>query len=389
MRWGPLLIIPALVVASCGGGAASVSGTPAPLRSPSAVATSSPAPSTPSPSSSPIAAPLTGTYGLLLSAGNLQLINPDATVAASVAVAPSSAQYCSYQQDTLVAPAPVSASNDAVYFRDGDTKIRMIVPPAGAQDVTTVPGGPTTISFFSVSPDDKRIAVVVEDVSNTTAVDERIYVEDLRGGANHLEIFKTAVPKDSRGTSMWPMGWHQGQLVLAIMPAACTTQPTVDLAPAAWRLVEPTTGAQTGSINATSRTFSVWPSPAGVVCVSGTQPNAIAYDWTATATGSVPTDARTHQSGLDPSGQSVFVSAAAGAGPADQGTNIHHKFRLGNTEYGIVSGHSACLWIDSGHLLAPDSVIRTGIDPSTGLTYGVITLLPASGQCVGRFPGGL
>ncbi|HXJ48067.1 MAG TPA: hypothetical protein VNF91_02750 [Candidatus Acidoferrum sp.] len=380
MRFGPVLMLPALLAVSCGGVPANASHSVSPSASPSAATAASP-------SSAPLAVPLRGSYGLLLSAGTLQLVSPDATVAASVTVAPASAQFCSYQNDTLVAPPPVSASSDEVYFRDGDTRIRMIASSSGAEDVTTVPGGPTTISFFSVSPDDQRIAVLVEEVSNATAVNERLYVEDLRGGGNHVDIFKTDVPKDVRGTTLWPMGWHQGQLVMAVM-AACTSQP-VDLSPSAWKVVDATSFAQKVDIVASSCILSVWPSPAGVVCVNLTQPNATAYDWTDKALGAVTTDPLNRQSGLDPSGQSVFLSSAASAASASQGTGIHGRFRLGNTEYGLVAGHSACLWIDSSHLLAPDSVIRTGVDPSDGLTFGQVTLLSANGQCAGRFPGGL
>ncbi|HXI96445.1 MAG TPA: hypothetical protein VNG04_09970, partial [Candidatus Acidoferrum sp.] len=114
MRFGPVLMLPALLAVSCGGVPANASHSVSPSASPSAATAASP-------SSAPLAVPLSGSYGLLLSAGKLQLVSPDATVAAAVAVAPASAQFCSYQNDTLVAPPPVSASNDEVYFRDGDT----------------------------------------------------------------------------------------------------------------------------------------------------------------------------------------------------------------------------------------------------------------------------
>jgi hypothetical protein len=49
----------------------------------------------------------------------------------------------------VLAP-PVSASNSKVYFRDGDTKIRFLTSDGNVGDATTVPGGATTVSFFSV-----------------------------------------------------------------------------------------------------------------------------------------------------------------------------------------------------------------------------------------------
>ena len=129
-----VLAVAGLLAASCGGQGASSSQSPRATASPSSSAQAA------SPSPSPSASPLTGAFGLLLTAGELELVKPDASIAASVAVANASVQYCSSQHDGAVMAPPVSASNDQVYFRDGDTTIRMVVPPASAADVTTVPG---------------------------------------------------------------------------------------------------------------------------------------------------------------------------------------------------------------------------------------------------------
>src|SRR5260370_21079480 len=149
----------------------------------------------------------------------LKLVKPDATVWATIAMAPSSVQLCSTAHDGAVQPPAVSATTDEVYFRDGDTKMREVVPPGSAADVTTVPGGPTTVSFFSVSPDDLRIAVLVEDLSGATSIGLRLYVEDLRGGTHHSDIYTATTPKGKTGSTLWPLGWHQGNLVLAVLPA--------------------------------------------------------------------------------------------------------------------------------------------------------------------------
>src|SRR5260370_11300388 len=191
--------------------------SPSASAPPSASATASAHPTataTSAPSSGP--ATLTGPYGILLRPGNLLLIKPDATVAATVDLAPPSVVFCSSAQDGAMEPPPVSASNTQVYFRDGDTKIRSVNLPSGATDLTTVPGAPTTVSFFSVSPDDQRIAVVVEDVSAATTISLRLYVEDLVGHGHHADIYTTTQPKGKTGTTLWPLGWHQGALVLAV-----------------------------------------------------------------------------------------------------------------------------------------------------------------------------
>src|ERR1700694_3046997 len=132
MRRRATLLTIAFLLLSCGGSSPSASHSPSP--SPTAAASSSP-------SASPSAGPLSGVYGLVLSAGTLELIKPDATVAAEVPVATASTQFCSSQHDGEFAPPPVSASNDEVYFRDGDNKIRQGAAPGDTGEDHTPPGG--------------------------------------------------------------------------------------------------------------------------------------------------------------------------------------------------------------------------------------------------------
>jgi hypothetical protein len=379
-----LALLAVIVFGTAACGAATPSGSH--TSSPAVSGSSSVSPST-QPSGSPVGQPLSGSYGLLLSAGNLELIKPDATVAATVPVANASAQYCSQQHDGIVAPSPVSVSSDQVYFRDGDTKIRMVVPPASAVDVTTVPGNATTISFFSVSPDDQRIAVLVEDVSSGTAISERLYVEDLHGGSNHVDIYTDSVPKDKRGTTLWPMGWHNGALVLALVPV-CTFEPA-GLTPTEWHVANAATAVRTATIRANNCTLSFFPSPAGVGCINA-QGATTLYDWTGKSTGVTgPATQSTSYTltGVSPAGQSAFFSVAGGIGAPAPETQIQ---QLGPGPYATVQGYSACLWIDEDHLLAPDAVIQFPAEtPGNLRVTATATALPQSGACAGRFPGSL
>jgi len=282
---------------------------------------------------------------------------------------------------------PVSASNDNVYFRDGDTNIKMVVPPSSATNVTTVPGGPTTISFFSVSPDDVRIAVLVEDVSAANTISERLYVEDLHGGGNHADIYTTTVPKGKTATTLWPMGWHQGALVLALMPA-CTFEPA-GVSPLAWHVANAATAARLATIASSNCTLSDLPSSAGVACITPTG-SATLYDWTDHVLGAAtpPSNASDYQqTALSPSGASVLFATGVGIGAPTPATGI---VKLGAGPYATVSGHFACLWIDESHLLAPDAVIQFPAQTSGNVQVtATVTALAASGECAGRFPGGL
>ena len=62
-----------------------------------------------------------------------------------------------------VVPLPVSTSNTRVYFMDHLGVVRFLAPNGDTGRATTVPFGQTRRSMFAVSPDDKRIAVVVAD----------------------------------------------------------------------------------------------------------------------------------------------------------------------------------------------------------------------------------
>jgi len=376
MRRRATLLTLTLLLISCGGSSPGASHSPSPGASTIA-----------SPSPTPSAGPLSGSYGLVLSAGMLNVIKTDATVAATVAVAPASAQFCSSQHDGVVAPPPVSASNDAVYFRDGDTKIRQVVPPASAVDVTTVPGSPSIVSFFSVSPDDQQIAVLTEDVSSNTGISERLYVEDLKGGGHHIDIYTTQVPKDKRGTTLWPMGWHAGALVLAVLPA-CTFEPA-GITPSEWHLSNATNATRIATIKANNCTLSYWPSAAGVGCADS-QGVTTLYDWAGkvlAVTGPGATGSGYSMTSLSPKGNSILFATGAGPGAPTPATGI---VQLGPGPYATVPGHAACAWIDEDHMLAGDAVIQFPAEtPGNLLVTTTVMPLADSGVCAGRFPGGL
>ncbi len=312
------------------------------------------------------------------------MITPAGKIAASAKVAAPSVHTCGQETGAVLQP-PVSASSDKVYFRDGDTKIRFLTPDGRTGDVTTVPGGATKISFFSVSPDDHRIAVLVEDLGPATSIGISLYVEDLVGHGNHTLIYSSSAPKLQDGTTLWPMGWHQGLLVLAVW-APCTFQPA-GLVPTEWHVSKAIDGKRVATIGQNQCIPSYWPSPAGVACLDLGTHQAVVYDWAGKIVSTDTTQVDDFQSGLSPSGAAIFYTPGQGIGAAPPSTRIVNLASSGS-RHGSVDGHAACLWIDEGHMLAPDAVIAF---PPLGqsLVAPSVTALPTSGECAGRFPGGL
>lgn len=301
-------------------------------------------------------------------------------------VATPTVQFCSTAHDVALQAPPVSATNHQVYFRDGDTKIRTFFSEDGgevSEVITTVPGGPTMISFFSVSPDDSQIAVLVEDLSGSTTIGLRLYVEDLRGGGHHKDIYTATTPKGTGGTTLWPMGWHLGALVIAVVPA-CASQPAT-LTPSEWHVSRTDTGARIATIRATNCTLSYWPSEAGVGCMDP-QGVTTLYDWAGkvvSVTGPGVTGGAFTQTGLSPAGHSIFFATEPGvSSPASR------IVQLGPGPYATAQGHAVCGWIDEDHLLAGDAVIQFPAEtPGNVQVLPTVTPLVASGQCAGRFPG--
>jgi hypothetical protein len=369
------VVLVALLAISCGQGNP-VASTRSPSPTPAASGSPSPATvasATPRPISRACSA--ASSYGLRMTSGTLEIVNTCGVVTARATVRPSSVQFCSPGFGAVLQP-PVSASADKVFYRDGDVDIRYLTPTGQTGFVTTIPGGPTTVSFFSVSPDDRRIAIVVEDLSATTTMKLHLWVEDLQGG--HLaRIFSTTSSIGKGATTLWPMGWHSGRLVLALM-RACTFEAVPP--PVEWHVADASTAVRLATIGGirTNCATSFWPSQAGVACVDYTKPQARIYDWNGRLTATVPTHNFGLQSALSPSGRLLSLANGGGLGDPSPVTRIASV--TGGTAV-TVPGHMACLWIDDSHWLAQDAVVAF---PS-----GAVAKLPASGVCAGRFPGGL
>lgn len=234
---------------------------------------------------------------------------------------------------------PVSASTSRIYYLDGDTDVRYLTPD-GATPATRVPGSPTARIAFAVSPDDLRIAVAVLTWPTKNTFHERLYVENLAGGGNHLELLTV----DNMNTRLdgprmlWPAGWHQGSLVLgAGLPT--NQYPPGAIYPDAqggYRLVDPATGKQRSAV-CTDGDVSSPPSAAGVLCRLTYQLQVRLWS------GGPGTD-------IGPSGAGGFPAAISPSGVvAIQGTLVANGRTTplaSNAADGSPSG-----WLDDTHLI--------------------------------------
>src|SRR5438132_902047 len=198
-----MLLVLAAATAACGGSAGPptvASHTPSPAQnSPAASA----AAAAPTPSSPPA---VTSAYGVLVgsqsgSSFTVSLIGTDGKVVASSEASTPPLVTCANAAGAPL-PLPISTSNSRAYFMDAQGVVRFLAPSGNSGRATALPAGTSSRrAMFAVSPDDSRIAVIVNDYTASGAA-TRLYVEDLNGGGNHLDLFS-----ESGARTLWPFGW--------------------------------------------------------------------------------------------------------------------------------------------------------------------------------------
>src|SRR5713101_9859939 len=209
------LLAVAMLMAGCGVQANHAATSPSSKAS-SSPTTSPVAAGSPSPPASPVT--LTGAFAVLATPTSadtytVTIVRADGKIVGSAAASSPTAVTCGGAAGAVV-PLPVSTSDDRAYYMDAQGVVRFLTVQGETGRATTVPSGGGLRSMFAVSPDDQRIAVIVSNF-NSAGVAIKLYVEDLSGGGNHLDIFSSSGP-----TGLWPIGWHgTDNLVVAKMPA--------------------------------------------------------------------------------------------------------------------------------------------------------------------------
>ena len=357
----------AAMLAGCGlGGSNNAANHPSTAVSPSTATSASPPAS---PSSAP--PPVTGSYGVLFSSQaassyTISIVSVDGRVVANVDAKTPPNPSCANAAAAPV-PAPISMSNSLVYYMDADGIIWSLGRDGPVGRVTAVPANSSSQrSTFAVSPDDQRIAVVVASYSATGA-STRLYVEDLAGSRNHVELFS-----ESGARTLWPVGWHgTNNLVLAVVPSCTQGGGPFCCGVQELHVVDPATATRRFTLGSmTSCPIVGSASPAGVVCWDGT--NSRVLNWTAGVVRTYAVQGPELQL-LSPSGNHIALVDNTATVIQDTGKSLPNMF--------------ACTWVDDSHVLS-------GGDPQhqpriADVMTGGMVPVPTQGDCAGRLPGGL
>lgn len=364
MRWATPIL--ALALIACGGGGAPSGSHPSPTVSPSRPASGTPSPS-PSATPVPAALPLgVVVKDFIIDGGatySISLVAVDGRVVGTAA-----GHKRSQPAGILVQMPSVSASNSKLYYLDGDSSVMFLLPDGTTGAATTISVDSNSAAVFSVSPDDSRIAVAV--ITFPYPAKTRIYVEDLQGGGHHNDLFS------SNTVIEWPVGWHEGHLVIAVGMNA-HPQNAYDgfmYGYNGYHVADAATGTRLATICAGYNAIDP-PVAAGTVCANGT--NYVVSDWSG-ATRPAPADNGCGGGALSPDGSLI---ADCQGNPrmitlvAKDGTQITTQ------NSGVPLG-----WIDSTHLV----ITTADLDMSIVDTRAFTTMhIQTPGFFGGAIPGAL
>ncbi|MDQ6714051.1 MAG: hypothetical protein M3Z28_12820 [Candidatus Dormibacteraeota bacterium] len=243
---------------------------------------------------------------------------------------------------------------------------------------------------FAISPDDRRIAVSVIEYSDSfqAPVKLRMYVEDLVGGGNHVDLFS------STSVTEWPIGWHAGRLLIAVGPPIGWSGPNVYGA-TSYHLVDATSGNRVATLDCVDGLvvaagtacyrFDRLPAQLGVQRWDGQK------SWFAGLNlGQPPEKSRIDVTvfggpTLSPDGSRIAAAVYNAQGSPDINTTPVVLFTNGGEAptaiTGVVMG-----WLDSTHIVVHQHDSDTTIlDTASGAT----TKVASQGLLFGVLPGGL
>jgi hypothetical protein len=243
----------------------------------------------------------------------------------------------------------LSTTSTALYYLDGDSTVRALLVNGMTSDpkpITQLDVSAGMEAAFSVSPDNKTIAVSVLDF-NRTPVHLRLYTDKAVGGARRV-IY------ESDTNYVWPVAWHGGLLVLAhaygpYLEDVSKAAPGRDNPywAISYHVVDPATAIRVTLLG--SCTVSGPLTPVGSACIQG---GSIDWRGTTTSWGTRNWGSISSAASISPDGG--FIAAAR---PDDEG--FVGFWRPDGTLSTYVSGPGArdwAGWLDATHVLIASAV---------------------------------
>ncbi len=242
----------------------------------------------------------------------------------------------------------LSAAGARVYYLDGDTTVGSVDRRGHTAVSLQLPRATDTRYLFAVSPDERRIAVSAFQYTGggswpRPSFSLRIFVEDLPSGANRSEIFSSTV------VSEWPIGWHDGALVLAVGPIGLVQSgfPNPYFA-SEYHVVDPKTGDRRATLGGGPPTYPCVYGPlvpAGTAC-QGNDLGIQRWDGSRTTLG--PAVPLYQAGGLSPDGTRLAIYSQAAADHPTATVDLVTSNRVLATS---AAGTDVLGWIDADHLV--------------------------------------
>ena len=279
----------------------------------------------------------------------------------------------------------LSTSLTTLYYLDGDTDVHYLRPDGSTGLATTVTLAANQAVAFAVSPDDKRIAVSILDFTRYP-VGTRLYVDDLAGHTNHIELFSSPTVEE------WPAGWNGGRLVMAMGFNAPPQNAYEGFTRGnGYHVADAQTGARLLSLCDGGSAYGP-ESPAGFVCVN--YPKATVFSWGGQGH-SAPIDGACPIYGpLSPAGvmASNFISVSGGCSGSQTVFLIAQSGQKTGQTWDVAGAPAG--WIDVTHFVAVGQPPAAGPDTDTSVWIvdigsSRVIQAQATGFFAAALPGGL
>jgi hypothetical protein len=320
----------------------------------------------------------------------LSLVSASAKVLATAHATWTRGARCGPVQAGIIAPPPVSTSNRRAYYLDGDAIKWLQEDGKTGLAFQGLSANAIKAYGFAVAPDDSVFALNTIDYS-TMPISQRITITKVGASSLGSEIYSATSPSNLSTAAVWPVGWRNGDLVLAYRPGTCTQGGGPGIGDArSYHVVnaqnadrKATIGSDTGAPCGLVGTAM----PAGIICGNyqgiADQPLTQVLGWNGQP-------AATFGAWFLPGGLAPHGGGYVGNSVSGNHTPLTLVHAAGNAATVPVGDCFACpvMWIDDSHfIVAPNQggaqVFAAQPEPLQG------TPVDVKGYPVARIPGSL